>query len=177
MSDLKEHGIEVKTIDGMDYEFYLLKTQDSLRIFTYLLKTFGPAFGDLLEPLFSIASQAKEKKLTPGELLEAAGNLNIDKSLTTVSQALRADDLIHTCQLMIGTVRIGGKKIPFDNYFQGKTLLLFKVTGYALYHNYSDFFFAISGAASTSQMEDNTSPDDQTSTGAYGESSTQATQH
>jgi hypothetical protein len=125
-------NVKTKTIDGRRFEFFPMPAPRSIKVLTRLIKIIGEPAGVLA----SDYSDQKPKSIMEYQLDESM----ISKAIGALTERLDEDIVLDTIHEIIRPVFVDGRRILFEQDFDGRIGHLFKVLFAALEANYSDFF-------------------------------------
>jgi hypothetical protein len=180
------------SLAGSRWELNVLGSEDSVRVWTWLFDLVGEAgarigvAGAISAAQAAIAEgKVKDKdgkgfNLTPELILKALGahgSEAIPLALRVFSKTLAEERTIAMLRTLFATLHENDRPIDYDSCFAGRIEVQFAVAWWALQENYRNFFVANPILRLISSALENGSPTPTrplTSTGASGESSSQA---
>ena len=119
-------NMQVKTVEGVEYEIYTLPPLQALALKARILKTLLPALGTLV-PSGDMAALYD-------------GSLNIQGALAALASSMDERELTDTVETFLKRVKRGGAPISVDVEFNGRTGQMLLVFWACLEVNYADFF-------------------------------------
>jgi hypothetical protein len=142
---------KTKTIDGIEFSVAPFMAVEALRLKAFLLRTFGPALGQMIGTLKNVLTQKGE--LAPDMQIDGD---SFSKTIETLTTQLDEDSFVNLIKRMFANLVAKGKdkagkgfarqfdEKNFDNsfnfVFQGRIFSIYPILLLVLEANYPDFF-------------------------------------
>lgn len=115
--------VKKTTINGKEFQIYLLPAGEGLRRATQLFKAFAPTFATVIDSIQD-------------------GSFDYNAVAYTIAEGLDNIDTVETVQALLRDFSVNGMSVKFDDYFLANYGELVELMAFAMEENFASFFSA-----------------------------------